>query len=31
VFDVEPFWRGELSFGKVPTVDIAKKEKAIKS
>jgi HSP20 family molecular chaperone IbpA len=24
---VEPLWRGELSFGKVPTVDIAEKEK----
>jgi HSP20 family protein len=27
VFDVEPFWRGELSFGKVPAVDVAEKEK----
>jgi HSP20 family protein len=27
VFDVEPFWRGELSFGKVPAVDIVEKEK----
>jgi HSP20 family protein len=27
VFDVEPFWRGELSFGKAPAVDIAEKEK----
>ena len=27
VFDVEPFWRGELSFDKAPAVDIAEKEK----
>jgi HSP20 family protein len=27
VFDVEPFWRGELTFGKAPAVDIAEKEK----
>jgi HSP20 family protein len=27
VFDVEPFWRGELSFGKVPAVDVVEKEK----
>jgi HSP20 family protein len=27
IFDVEPFWRGELSFGKVPVVDIVEKEK----
>lgn len=27
VFDVEPFWRGELSFGEAPAVDIAEKEK----
>jgi HSP20 family protein len=26
-FDVEPFWRGELSFGKAPVVDIAEREK----
>ena len=26
-FDVEPFWRGELSFGKAPAVDIVEKEK----
>jgi HSP20 family protein len=26
-FDVEPFWRGELSFGKAPAVDIAENEK----
>lgn len=25
-FDVEPFWRGELSFGKMPAVDIAERE-----
>ena len=28
VFDVEPFWRGEVSWGKVPTVDIADTDKA---
>lgn len=27
LFDIEPFWRGEVSFGKVPAVDIAEKEK----
>jgi len=27
MFDVEPFWRGELSFGKAPAVDIAEREK----
>jgi HSP20 family protein len=27
VFDVEPFWRGELSFGRAPAVDIAEKDK----
>jgi HSP20 family protein len=27
LFDVEPFWRGELTFGKAPAVDIAEKEK----
>ena len=27
VFDVEPFWRGELSFAKAPAVDVAEKEK----
>jgi HSP20 family protein len=27
VFDVEPFWRDELSFGKAPAVDIAEREK----
>ncbi len=27
VFDVEPFWRGELSWGKAPAVDIAETEK----
>ena len=26
-FNVEPFWRGELSFGKAPAVDIAENEK----
>jgi len=27
VFDVEPFWRGELSFGKAPAVDITERDK----
>ena len=27
MFDVEPFLRGELSFGKAPAVDIVYKEK----
>ena len=27
MFDVEPFWHGELSFGKAPAVDIAEKDK----
>jgi HSP20 family protein len=27
VFDVEPFWRGELTFGKTPAVDIVEKDK----
>jgi HSP20 family protein len=27
VFDVEPFWRGEISWGKVPAVDIAETAK----
>lgn len=27
LFDVEPFWRGELSFGKAPAVDLAEREK----
>jgi HSP20 family protein len=27
LFDVEPFWRGELVFSKAPAVDIAEKEK----
>jgi HSP20 family protein len=27
VFDVDPFWRGEVSWGKAPAVDIAEKEK----
>lgn len=26
-FDIEPFWRGEISWGKVPAVDIAESEK----
>ena len=28
LFDVEPFWRGDASWGKVPAVDIADTEKA---
>jgi HSP20 family protein len=28
VFDVEPFWRGDISRGKTPAVDIAEIEKA---
>src|SRR5262245_10853578 len=28
VFDVEPFWRGELSWGKAPAVDIVDNDKA---
>lgn len=27
-FDTEPFWRGELSWGKAPAVDVVDKEKA---
>lgn len=27
VFDVKPFWRGELTFGKAPAVDIAERDK----
>ncbi|MGD9502555.1 MAG: Hsp20/alpha crystallin family protein [Methyloceanibacter sp.] len=27
LFDIEPFGRGELAFGKVPAVDVAEKEK----
>jgi HSP20 family protein len=27
VFDVEPFWRGELTFGKTPAVDVVEKDK----
>jgi len=27
MFDVEPFWRGELTFGKAPAVDIAEHDK----
>jgi HSP20 family protein len=27
VLDVEPFWRGELTFGKTPAVDIAERDK----
>ena len=28
MFDVEPFWRGEISWGKAPAVDVIDKEKA---
>ena len=28
LFDVEPFWRGEISWGKAPAVDVVEKEKA---
>jgi HSP20 family protein len=28
LFDLEPFWRGEMSWGKIPAVDIADTEKA---
>jgi HSP20 family protein len=28
LFDVEPFWRGEVSWGKAPAVDIAESDKA---
>jgi HSP20 family protein len=28
MFDVEPFWRGERSWGKTPAVDVVEKEKA---
>jgi HSP20 family protein len=27
MFDIEPFWRGELTFGKTPDVDIVEKDK----
>jgi HSP20 family protein len=27
LFDVEPFWRGEISWGKVPAVDVGETEK----
>lgn len=27
VFDIEPFWRGELTFGKTPAVDVVEKDK----
>ena len=30
VFDVEPFWRGEVAFGAVPSVDIVEKDDAYK-
>ena len=28
LFDVQPFWRGEVGWGKAPAVDIVEKEKA---
>jgi HSP20 family protein len=28
MFDVEPFWRGELSFAKAPAVDVVEKDNA---
>jgi HSP20 family protein len=28
MFDVEPFWRGEIGWGKAPAVDVVDKEKA---
>lgn len=28
LFDTEPFWRGELSWGKAPAVDVVEKDKA---
>jgi HSP20 family protein len=28
VFDIEPFWRGEISWGKAPAVDVVEKDKA---
>jgi HSP20 family protein len=28
VFDIEPFWRGEFSWGKAPAVDVVEKDKA---
>jgi len=30
VFDVEPFWRGDIAFGAVPSVDIVEKDDAYK-
>ena len=27
VFDIEPFWRGEMTFGKTPAVDVVEKDK----
>jgi HSP20 family protein len=27
MFDIEPFWRGDLAFGKMPAVDIAEHDK----
>jgi HSP20 family protein len=31
LFDVQPFWRGEVGWGKAPAVDIVEKEKATRS
>jgi HSP20 family protein len=28
VFDIEPFWRGEIAWGKAPAVDVVEKDKA---
>jgi HSP20 family protein len=28
IFDVEPFWRGEVTWGKAPAVDVVEKDKA---
>jgi HSP20 family protein len=28
VFDAEPFWRGEIAWGKAPAVDVVEKDKA---
>jgi HSP20 family protein len=31
LFDVEPFWRGDITWGRVPAVDIADTDKATRS
>jgi HSP20 family protein len=28
VFDVQPFWRGEIGWGRAPAVDVVEKETA---